>query len=146
MSCSCCLWWTRSKVVQRNNSGFVRRCIASKKEVKADSEPCQYFNPGYFQCDKYGCRLTFLQCLSRRRNGKGFLSWEECNDCRQFDKEIRPIIEKYFIDMVPIVTPRNLLSENVDSGLGSKRTIKRREKRNIKHLDKQKPRKLKRRK
>jgi len=128
MSCSNCHWWCRSDVVKRESNGYTKRCIASKKKVQADSKQCKYFNPTIFNCDNFGCRLNYNQCIARRRNEKNLLSWELCKNCRQFDKEIRPIIERYFLDLVPIVTPRRLLrkEEIADPG-NQKRVLKRRD-------------------
>jgi hypothetical protein len=168
MTCSCCNWWVRSKVISRGsgaNSLYVRKCIASGKEVKSNSEKCRYFNPTYFYCDKYNCRLTFAQCLQRRRNDKKFNDWDECRNCRQFDKEIRPILEKYYLDRVPVVTPRKLRDYDKKKETPKKRVIKRRNKpdskkprtitrrsksvsnkpRKIKRRSKSEPRKIKRR-
>lgn len=126
MPCSCCEWWAHSRVVQRGSSGYIRSCIAANKEIKSNSDPCKYFNPTYFHCDKFGQRITFMQCLNRRRNEKKLTSWQDCKKCRQFDKEIREVISDYFLDANPTVTPRHLIKKE-ETPSGSARKIKRRE-------------------
>jgi len=116
-TCGCCHWFYKSNVVARgtsNNAAYTRKCIASKKKVMSDNDRCKYFNPEYFYCDKFGVRLKYVQCLARRRNEKKLREWDVCKRCRQFEKEIADVIKDYFLEMVPIVTPRRLQG-NVDN-------------------------------
>lgn len=152
MTCQYCDYWYRSPVIRKKN-GIWRKCIARKKLRQSVDKSCKYFNmAAFFYCTSNNCQLTYYQCLARRRNEKGFLSWENCKNCRQFDQDVRPIIEKYLLDMNPTVTPRRLLKvrREQENDSGSVRKIKRRSKdqnrRQIKRRDKPKQRKIKRRK
>ena len=118
-TCGCCHWWSRSNVISRgttNNANYTRKCIASRKKVTSDTDRCKYFNPDYFYCDKFGVRLKYVQCLARRRNEKKLGEWDDCKKCRQFEKEIGPVIKDYFLDLVPIVTPMRLRKKGDNSG------------------------------
>lgn len=159
--CGYCDWWIQSDIVSRgdkSSSLTTRMCVAKKKRITEDSESCRYFNPTYFYCDQYNCRLVFEQCIARRRNRKSLTDYLPCKKCRQFDTEIREIIKDYFIDMVPIVTPRHLARGESDVQIGSgkikrrgqkkdgqKRVIKRRDKGNGKPQAQKEKRKIKRR-
>ena len=168
--CGNCDWWSQSEVVSRSDksSTTIKKCIARRKKIASDSESCRYFKPHIFYCEQNNCRLTYEQCIARRRNSKNLVDYQNCKRCRQFDKEIRDIVLQYYVDMVPTVTPRHLLvrgesdianaSGPVGSGkikrrqksssesANSKRKIKRREKpngedkkRTIKRRSKAKP-------
>lgn len=159
--CANCDWWSQAKIISRGDKGTVtyRLCPALKERVQSQEKSCKYFNPIYFHCDKNNCRLTIEQCLARRRNPKNLVGFQNCKKCRQFDKEIREIVEMYYIDMVPIVTPRHLArgnnTENVEIGSGKIKRRKKKEggnpngKRKIKRREKpqtnSKHRKIKRR-
>ena len=141
IQCGNCDWWPNSPIVKIDKQkNTVRKCIAKKRRVRAESESCKYFKPTYFFCDKYQQRLPFEVCLSRRRNRKGLSGYLPCKKCRQFEREIKEIIERYFIDSTPIKTPRHLSRGDEKIGSGK---IKRRQK---KDQDKAKSkRKIKRR-
>jgi hypothetical protein len=132
--CANCDWWCKAKILSRGDKGTVtyRKCPALKMRVQSQDKSCKYFNPVYFHCDKNNCRLTFGQCLARRRNPKNLIGYQNCKNCRQFDREIREIVEEYYIDMVPIVTPRHLARgnemENVEENNIGSGKIKRRNK------------------
>jgi len=129
IKCGLCDWFANSPIVTKGDKGTLgkRKCVAKKMRRASDSEACKYFKANYFYCDQFNQRLKFEQCLSRRRNPKGFNSYSKCKKCRQFDKEIRPIIEAYWLDMVPIVTPRHLQGQG-ESDVPPLRKIKRRNK------------------
>lgn len=141
--CSYCSFWVQSPVIGRDDATkktkFIRRvCPASLNKVSADHDSCEYFNPAsIFYCDLNNHRLTLLECMNRRRNSKGFQAWKKCKRCRQFNNDIKPILEDYFFDCrkvkeVPIETAK-------------KSGIKRRKKSKIKRR-KSKPSGIKRRK
>lgn len=127
IKCGYCDWFYQSDVQTRGDKSSLakRQCVARRKGVSEDTDSCRYFNPVYFHCEKYNCRLQFEQCLARRRNRKGLTDYLPCKKCRQFDTEMRDIVEEYFIDMVPIVTPRHLARGNPGVQIGSGK-IKRR--------------------
>lgn len=133
ITCQNCDSWCEAVLLSKKE----RRCLTSGKVVESTTKSCKYFNPIYFYCDKFQQRLTFNQCLARRRNEKGFASYQDCKKCRQFDLEIREIIQEYWLDMKRIVNARN--RESSDESLGSGK-IKRRNKGNPENK-----RKLKRR-
>lgn len=129
IQCGNCDWWANSPITSRESQKHItRRCVAKLKRIQSDTKSCRYFKPLYFHCDKYNCRLTFDQCLSRRRNVKNLSGYAGCKNCRQFEKEIREIIEAYYLETVPIVTPRHLARGNeLTNQIGSGK-IKRRKK------------------
>lgn len=161
--CGYCDWFLQSDFVSRGEKGAasVRKCIAKHRRITEDSESCRYFKPAIFYCDNNNCRLTFEQCIARRRNRKNLIDYQSCKKCRQFDTDIREIVQDYFIDMVPIVTPRHLNrgeSNNSVNQVGSgkikrrgqskedqKRKIKRRDNGNGKAQPEKEQRKIKRR-
>lgn len=160
IKCGYCDWFSQSNVLTRGDKSSLskRKCVAKGKQITEDSESCRYFKPVYFHCEKYNCRLQFEQCIARRRNRKNLTDYLPCKKCRQFDTEIRGIIEEYFIEMVPIVTPRHLARGNDGNTIGSgkikrrgqkkdsqKRKIKRRDKVNENPNGKTQKRKIKRR-
>lgn len=159
IKCGSCDWWANSPIKNRGdrNSATQRKCIAKRSDVSEDSESCRYFKPQYFHCSENNCRLTFDQCLARRRNTKNLLGYQNCRRCRQFDKEIREIVESYYLDLVPIVTPRHLARGENGEKIGSGKILRRpkkdgqssKGKRKIKRRNKptntEKPRKIKRR-
>lgn len=163
IKCGYCDWFTQSDVLTRGDKSSLaqRKCIAKKRKITEDSESCRYFKPVYFYCEKYNCRLLFEQCIGRRRNRKNLTDYLPCKKCRQFDTQIREIVQEYFIDMVPTVTPRHLLTRGNENGPviigsgkikrrgqkkeGQKRKIKRRDKGNGKPKGKAQKRKIKRR-
>jgi hypothetical protein len=142
MKCQFCKWFYESQLVLRGKE-FVRYCKVKNEKITSDTEACKYFNPTSFHCDKYDCRLTFSQCLSRRRNEKKLRGYLDCAKCRQWDNGIREIALKYFIDQKPIITPRNFIEEVKEP---EKRTIKRRGKKDRETKEKpESERKIKRR-
>lgn len=160
IKCGYCDWFTQSNVLSRGDKSSLaqRKCIAKGKSVTESSDSCRYFKPIFFYCDQYNCRLLFEQCIARRRNRKNLNDYLQCKKCRQFDTELRDIIQEYFIDMVPIVTPRHLARGDSENTIGSgkikrrgqkkdgqKRQIKRRGKVNEKPNVKTEKRTIKRR-
>ena len=143
IQCGMCDWWPNSPITKVDkNKNTVRKCVAKKRRIKATSESCKYFNPTYFFCDQYQQRFPYEVCLARRRNRQNLGGYSQCKKCRQFEREIREIVEEYFLNSTPIVTPRHLARGEEKIGSGkikrrkkkdqdkpkSKRTIKRRDK------------------
>lgn len=136
ITCYYCDRWHKSKQATQER----RYCEAVKKRIKRTRKRCKFFVPteASFWCDKHHCHLKLIQCVQRRRNPMSLNKWEKCKRCRQWDKEVRDIIEDYWLTgkkIIPFDNPGN-----------SKRVIKRRDKggRVIKRR-KGKPRKIKRR-
>jgi hypothetical protein len=145
-TCAYCIHWTESKVVSRGTSNAIeisRKCPAALTNVQSDSKSCKYFNPKFFYCDKKAARMAFIACLSSRRNEKSFTANDSCKKCRQFDKDIREIVQTYFVDAVQTVIPRHLLkTEEIEPKAEKTKKLKRRKKKETPEA----PKKLKRRK
>jgi hypothetical protein len=127
ITCGYCDWWTNSPILSRGEKSkeTVRRCVAKNKKITSDKECCRYYNPVYFYCDQNNQRLKFEQCLARRRNSANLATFQACKNCRQFDKEIRPIVEEYFLNGVPIVTPRHIVKIDNQNQIGSGKITRR---------------------
>jgi hypothetical protein len=87
-------------------------CPLTKKEVDKKTKACIYINPKNFYCDNYALRLKLIQCINRRRNEPEFEQWKSCRNCNQFEKEIKPIILKYYIEAKRIRIPLSLKKTN----------------------------------
>lgn len=188
MATHCCIrceQWTKSKARYREQVGeestkkgkkrqsvksrkvAYKICAYKKRKIQPDTAACKYFKPNArFYCHKYGCWLHILNCLDRRHNPKSFKAYAECKTCRQFEKEIKDIVDDYYINRREVIIPREARKlkrrKPTPETSPSKRKIKRRStdssKRKIKRrsklrqaldilLPKEKPkRKLKRRK
>lgn len=83
-------------------------CSLAKKEVDKKTKACPYFNPKNFYCDNYTLRLKLIQCINRRRNELEFEQWKACRKCSQFEKEVKPLVLKYFIEAKRVRTPLSL--------------------------------------
>lgn len=112
--CGYCARWMSSKKVSLDNDNeevpkkgrkkrkrkkksalLIRQCDLTGKDVTTADVACRYFEQkNNLFCQDYGYWVHFLVCLNRHRykNRKRF---EKCQECRQFDKEISPIIEKF---------------------------------------------------
>lgn len=90
----------RKKRKRKNkNAALVRQCDLTGKDVTVDSEACRYIEQkSNFFCQDYGYWVNYLVCLNRHRykNRKRF---EICQKCRQFEKEIGPIIAMFHIEL-----------------------------------------------
>jgi hypothetical protein len=101
-----------------------RHCDATGRKVKASSKSCpKYFVPTEhsFYCENNHCSLYLMQCLGRRRNRKNLNQWDTCSKCRQWDKEIGPIIQEYWFEAKPVKNPRKIRRR-----IKKKRIIRRR--------------------
>ncbi len=158
--CAYCETWLKAPVVKRSgedskSGSFAKRnCPVIRKVVISDQPGCEYFNPmRTFFCDSYHHRTSLMECLNRRRNVQGFKQWKPCVECRQFERDIRSIIEEYYLEQTKVVPPpkqRKIRRRAKAPDKKKKRKIKRREKpaRKIKRrkkVDKPK-RKIRRRK
>jgi len=116
-----------------------RRCKIAKKIIVEDSKICKYFNPTFsFWCEKFKQKLNPIYCLIRRLNKKSFDNWKPCKKCRQFDKEIRPLIEDHFLELQKIIpppnNPENKEKRKIKRRKGNNRTLKRRKPKSSKRL------------
>ena len=132
--CMYCHEWSSSPIIRRGSDQdqsshkmIFRKCPVTKKQINIDSDGCKYFNPASgFYCDNNQCWLTFIECLNRRRNQKGFGVFEKCKKCRQFDKEIKSIVQDYWIDGEQTIKPKRAIKRR--EKIEKKRVIKRRNK------------------
>lgn len=146
--CIYCYEWSRSPIIRRStdqeqssHKTISRKCPIIKKQINTDSNGCKYFNPSlFFYCNKDQCFIDFIACLNRRRNSKDLDSFNGCKKCRQFDKDIKPIIEDYWLNGKEIIKHRLPIKRRDKTE--TKRIIKRREKKIKKTIK----RKIKRRK
>ena len=138
--CIYCSAWTHSSVIKREDEQQTkhkvvkRKCVINHTTISIKSKACMYFKPAScFYCNKNNHYMAFLSCLNRRYNPDKFNSFEKCTNCRQFSKDIKHIIENFWINKMKITHP----SIYVQKG---HRTIKRRDKpkRVIKRRDKPK--------
>lgn len=158
--CVYCTTWNISPIKKdMSESGkktskiIKRKCVTLKRFVTSDSDACEYFAPSAtVHCDLTHTRMNLVNCLQRRRNPKQFKSWHKCRKCRQFDQELLPIIEDYYLNNKEILVPKEKrLGRKIKRRKDhpKKRIIKRRKKSNLeKGLDALLPkkRKIKRRK
>jgi len=148
MPCIYCDYFPSLKTVKkRKEKPDIRRCHIAKRKVTSERErECVYFTPTThpFYCDNNNCQLDLIQCIARRRNRKGLTAWDNCRKCRQWDQELRQVVEKYILDMA---RPKQPIPEKPKRKLKrrKKRTIKRRAKRTIKRREEKPKRKIKRR-
>lgn len=162
-TCKYCKWWTRSKVIRRETIEeeegkkkkiqlIKRKCPTKSKKAKpveSDSPACKFFNPEIFWCDKFECWLTIPQCIARRRNNLKLEVWDYCKKCRQFELEIREIVNDYWINGKIVKEPEEPKKKVKIKWKKDKKTIKRRKKewkeKRIITRRKTKPKKIKRR-
>lgn len=161
-TCQYCKYWIQSKVIRRevkeeneNNkkkkSKLVKRKCPTKskkaKPIETTSPACKYFSPESFWCDHFDCWLTIPQCIARRRNTLKLEVWDRCKKCRQFELEIREIVNDYWINGKAIKEPGEPKKKTQRKWKRDKKIIKRRVKpKKIKRrVVKKKVRKIKRR-
>jgi len=103
MKCTYCDRFYRSKPLPRTSDkgekfDGARLCTTENKMIKSEDEACEYYQPTEgFYCDKWDMRVSPLQCLSRRLNRLGLEGFQDCRKCKQFENNIRQIIEEYYI-------------------------------------------------
>ena len=122
--CIYCRHWQSSTIIPATGK---RTCTFTHKIINPDKKiECACFNPDYFYCEKNNIRLSFLNCLNRRKNDRMLNGFNSCGKCRQFDIDIKDILTDFWIECKKInLTP-------------AKRKIKRRKKqRKIKRRNKQ---------
>ena len=142
--CVYCYEWSSSPIIRRwsdqdqsSRKVISRKCPVTKKQINIDSNGCKYFSPSLvFYCDKNQCFIDFMVCLNRRRNQKGLDSFNQCKKCRQFEKDVKSIIEDYWLNGKEIIIHR--ISIKRRDKIETKRPIKRREKK-IKKIIKRRP-------
>lgn len=143
--CVYCHAWVRSPITKKSNlqededtnkkskskrfkhALIERKCIVSKKIMTIDSEACKYFKPAKsFRCNKNNQDVAFIACLHRRFNQDKLSSYEDCKKCRQFDMDIKPIMEDFWLNAKQIIEPK--INKNKSEKLTTtKRVIKRRD-------------------
>jgi hypothetical protein len=139
----CNHYYKNAKVIRREerrnpnkkkNDPLTRKCLAATRTVTEDSPACKYFNPKEnFWCDVHHCTLHLLNCANRRRNDKGFKTWDLCrSECRQFQKGIGDVISDYYLNQTPIKAPPKIKRRKKkvaeEDNPETKRKIKRRSK------------------
>lgn len=130
--CIYCCEWSHSPIIRRetdrsSHKMIFRKCPVIKKQIDTDSDGCKYFNPSLaFHCDKNHCFIDFMACLNRRRNPKDLDIFKQCKKCRQFENDIKPIIEDYWLNKKEII--KHKMSIKRREKTEAKKGIKRREK------------------
>jgi hypothetical protein len=152
IKCGYCKHYVSGKVYKKEKE-IKRKCNVKNKKVSFDSKSCKYFLQNkYFECE-YGDRITIPVCMNRRVNLENLESVKKCKKCKCFEKEIRPIIELYYLERVRMRKKRTQKEEDNDPP--KKRKLKRRAKppdnkkqikRRQKPQSKTKTKKIKRRK
>lgn len=151
--CLYCERWCQNPIVYKGkkNEGIVKQCSATKKKISSNDSSCRFFIPvTNVYCDKNDERIPMVLCLNRRVNRDKYRSWSNCAKCRQFDKEILPILEKYHVGLAKINREARKLKRRKNKKEGE-RILKRRTPKNsspkklTKRRKKSEPRKLKRR-
>ena len=124
--CVYCRSWLEG-TVYRGGRDIKRLCPVIRKKISADSYCCKYFNPkDSFFCDNNNCWLGFIVCLHRRRNPDKYKSYENCDNCRQFNPDIKDIVRDYYIDRVPVLESPKRRKRKLKRRSGRKRKLKRR--------------------
>jgi hypothetical protein len=125
MKCLYCYHFMDSKIlnpVRKVGEDLLKKCKVTKSKISIDSDTCQYFNPvTTFYCDINRQRLHILNCLQRRFNEKNLEDWNPCKSCRQFEQEVKAIIQKYYIETSEVL---KLKTEKHQSGLKVRRKKK----------------------
>jgi len=110
--CIYCIYWMKSKAIstikKNNNFEITKYCTTKKRKIKSDSKSCKHFTPvKIFYCEKNDNRKHIKACFYGNRyskNGEYPLLYKECKKCRQFKKEIYPIIKEFDITTKQIKT------------------------------------------
>lgn len=138
ISCGYCNRWPSSSIAsQQNNEGasgkkkkLKRLCEVTGREVAINSSACRYIKPkDYFMCDYYGYKVHFLACLNRQR-AKYASRFDNCSTgCRQYWKEVHPIVEEFNIKLPRRrFINRRIKTRTITRRNTTTRTIKRRAK------------------
>ena len=124
--------------VFKSGDTIKRHCVARNSKVGFNRNCCKYFKPvKFFQCTKWGERITIPECINRKFNYSQLNKYLYCKKCRQFDREIADILKVYIIDGAKV---KKFDSENSlrklprrNKSNPAKRELKRRpKKRNLK--------------
>jgi len=135
MKCLYCNYFAHGDIIRRETNlgekkkpGMVKRkCSAMNKNVALDTDACKYFSPcDTFYCDKNNQRIKMLLCIARRLNRNNLDAFKGCKRCRQFDQEIKPILETYGMEAQKIVNPPQ--KETVKKKEPKKTKLKKRKK------------------
>jgi len=135
--CRYCEIFYRSPVI--NEKGNVQRhCEIIEDNVSTNSKACRKFKPssGYW-CVELNFRTCLEICLNRRRNKKSYDAWNYCCKCRQFAKEIQPIVDRYM--------ERKIKRKDSDNPFGWKRRERVITRRDLKSIAQEEVRKIRRR-
>lgn len=123
--CIYCAAWSHSAIIKREHDDqdgkmIKRKCAATGDIITIKTESCKYFCPAVcFRCIANNHDIAFLACLNRKRNPEKLDTFEKCRKCRQFDAEVKSIIEDFWIGANQVLPP--------PTNKGAKRIIKRRE-------------------
>jgi hypothetical protein len=112
ITCSYCKYFPGSKITTKEHGKLlVKHCSENtthsdplfgkdKQGITVDTEACEYFHPSkYFFCNDNHQQLDTILCLHRRFNHNEMEAYEDCAECRQFEQEVNPIIQKYFVQL-----------------------------------------------
>lgn len=144
--CCYCEQWTKAKIYRKEtegddkknkSKGIKKTCLLNGRDINIDSVSCEYFRPAsIIWCQNNEEQINLLVCLNHRLNYRKFNAWRKCKKCRQFKKELQPIVEDYFLRCKKVLE------------LKTERVLKRRKHKEIRKLkcrDKAVKRELKRR-
>lgn len=104
-TCLYCEQWMGSRVVNvatvNKVSKITKHCLKRRKDIESNSHPCRRFKPAkIFHCSKLNCRKDLVACLHGHAysiHGKYPALYSECEKCRQYERTIRPMCDKYGI-------------------------------------------------
>lgn len=109
----------KKKRRKKKKQSLMRECEVTGREITTSDIACKYIKPrSNFFCYDYGYWVNFLNCINRHRY-KNRKRYEKCQECRQWDKEVEPIIEKFALALPP---------KRIIKRRKKKRIIKRRQK------------------
>lgn len=136
--CRYCETFYISPVV--NEKGAVQRnCEVIEDNVKSSSKACRKFKPtSGFWCDQLNFRTCLEICINRRRNKKGYEAWNYCVKCRQYEQEVKSVVEKFMERKIK----RREKPEDTHGWKAKKRVITRRQ---LQDIAKAEVRKIRRR-
>jgi hypothetical protein len=127
ITCLYCEKWIESSIISRDQdqeeglpgektkkkrrrvaSGSITRiCKTRQREITSSNLSCKYFKPtSYIYCRRNNQKVPMITCLHKRLNPKKFSEYKKCRRCRQFSKEIQPILEEYHITAKRIIEPK----------------------------------------
>lgn len=112
ITCQYCIYFPGSKVIKKESERpIIKECSENtdysdplfdedEHGITVATEACEYFQSSrYFFCDENHQQLDTIMCLHRRVNHAGHEAFECCAECRQFEQEVNPIIQKYFVKL-----------------------------------------------